>query len=151
MPSSSVGTVMAYMEIQATINRPAAEVFDYLVQPRNRPEWQSSLKEVRGAPAEPNEGATWTDVMSGPLGEATVEVTGFERPNLYQERVTSGMGDGEVTVRLEEAGTATDIRVAADMELKGWFRYVGPLLMPLMKRGFRDDLQRLGERLEQQR
>ena len=36
-------------------------VFDYLVDPRRRPEWQSSLRRVSEVDGEPRVGQTWVD------------------------------------------------------------------------------------------
>lgn len=55
---------------------PPAVAFGYLVDPRNRPAWQSSLRRVEGVDGLPRVGQTWTDVTVAGIrpAMATVEL-----------------------------------------------------------------------------
>jgi hypothetical protein len=67
---------------------PAEVAFDYLVDPANRPEWQSSLRRVEDVvPARPAVGQTWTDVTVPGLRPA-METTALDRPRTWTERGT---------------------------------------------------------------
>jgi len=69
---------------------PRPEVFAYLADPLNRPEWQASLKRVEvldeGAP---HVGQRWVDHVSvGP--PFRLQVTGLEPDRLWEERGSAG-------------------------------------------------------------
>ena len=82
---------------------PAAVAFDYLVDPRNRPEWQSSLRRVEDVVGEPGAGQTWTDVTTPGLRPA-MRTTVFERPRLWSESGTWRFVRAELTLRFDPAG-----------------------------------------------
>lgn len=139
---------MPRFTLHETVARSVEEVFDYVTQPRNRPEWQGSLKAVRDAPADVGKGTSWKDVLSGPFGEATVEIIEFERSQLYRERVASGAVNGTVTMSFEGHNGETRLTVTTELDMSGWTRYLKPILTPFMKREFKNDLVRLREILE---
>ena len=64
---------------------PAEVAFDYLVDPRHRPEWQSSLRRVEdvGAGA-PRVGQRWVDVTVVGL-RPRMETTVLDRPRIWTE------------------------------------------------------------------
>ena len=61
--------------------------FDYLADPRHRPEWQSSLARVEDVDGEPRVGQTWVDVTTPGLRPA-METTELDRPHRWTERGT---------------------------------------------------------------
>ena len=63
---------------------PAEVAFDYLVDPRNRPAWQSSLTRVEDVDGEPRVGQRWTDVTRPGLRPA-METTELDRPHRWSE------------------------------------------------------------------
>jgi len=66
---------------------PADVAFDYLVDPRNRPAWQSSLRRVEDVDGEPRVGQTWTDVTKPGLRPA-MTTTELDRPTRWTESGT---------------------------------------------------------------
>jgi hypothetical protein len=74
--------------------------FDYLVDPRNRPEWQSSLARVEDVVAEPAEGQTWTDVTR--LGvRPRMRTTAFKRPLEWSETGTWRRVSADLSLHLD--------------------------------------------------
>lgn len=64
---------------------PLEVAFDYLVDPHNRPEWQSSLRRVEAVDAgEPRVGQRWVDVTTPGL-RPQMETTILDRPNTWTE------------------------------------------------------------------
>jgi len=63
---------------------PAEVAFDYLVDPVNRPQWQSSLASVTDVRGEVGPGQTWTDVTKPGLRPA-MRTTAFDRPRAWSE------------------------------------------------------------------
>ena len=62
----------------------AERAFDYLVDPRNRPAWQSSLRSVAEVTGEPRVGQRWIDVTVPGL-RPRMETTVLERPTRWTE------------------------------------------------------------------
>ncbi|TIC80198.1 SRPBCC family protein [Nocardioides sp. GY 10127] len=99
---------------------PQDVAFDYLVDPANRPAWQSSLRAVTGVEGEPRVGQTWVDVTVPGLRPA-MRTTLLERPHLWAE---SGRWRG-VTATLDlaftpaAAGTACDVGFRFRIEALG--------------------------------
>ena len=58
--------------------------FDYLADPRHRPEWQSSLARVEDVDGEPRVGQTWVDVTRPGL-RPRMETTELDRPHRWTE------------------------------------------------------------------
>jgi uncharacterized protein YndB with AHSA1/START domain len=79
---------------------PREIAFDYLVDPRNRPEWQSSLARVEQVTGEPRAGQTWLDVTKVRV-HPQMQTTAYERPLVWSE---SGVWHGvsaDLTLRLD--------------------------------------------------
>ena len=94
--------------------------FDYLVDPRNRAEWQSSLRRVERVVGEPGAGQEWVDVTKPGL-RPRMTTTVFERGRRWAE---SGRWRG-VTADLELTFTETagGCEVGFDFDV----RLLGPL------------------------
>jgi hypothetical protein len=106
---------------------PAEVAFDYLVDPRNRPHWQSSLRRVELIDDVAEVGQRWVDVTS--VGaRPRMETTVLDRPERWTER---GAWRGVTAVlSLTFAPTRAGCRVAADFRVSaaGAARLLGPLL-----------------------
>ena len=79
---------------------PVEVAFDYIADPHNRPDWQSSLRRVEDVVGEPRPGQTWTDVTRPGLRPA-METTVLERPRLWAESGTWRFVRAELTLRFE--------------------------------------------------
>jgi len=89
---------------------PAEVAFDYLVDPRHRPQWQSSLRRVEDVDGDPRAGQTWTDVTKPGLRPA-MTTTELERPARWTESGTWRFVRAELTLRFEPVGEeACDVR-----------------------------------------
>ena len=75
--------------------------FDFLVDPRRRPEWQSSLRRVSEVDGEPRVGQTWVDETK-PGIKPRMQTTELDRPSRLlddEETVLCGAPlDGDVIV-----------------------------------------------------
>jgi uncharacterized protein YndB with AHSA1/START domain len=68
-----------------TFDVPVEVAFDYLVDPRNRPQWQSSLRRVELVDVgEPREGLRWVDVTRVGV-RAQMTLVDVNRPELWSE------------------------------------------------------------------
>ncbi len=104
-----------------TIDRPVAEVFDYMAHFENDMEWRNELLEIqRTSEAGEGEGATYRQRVQyeGFEGDALLEVTGFQ-PNrriAYRE-VGDLSAEGEYRFTAEDGHTR--VEVTEDIELQG--------------------------------
>ena len=117
---------------------PAEVAFDYLADPRNRPEWQPSLRAVELIDDDVEVGQRWVDVTRPGLRPAmrTVEL---DRPRVWAE--TGTWRGVEAFVRLRFTPDGAGCLVALDAKVEGY----GPLGRLLTRAGLlvgRGDLKR---------
>jgi len=77
------------------------QVFDYLVDPHHRPEWQSSLRRVSAVVGEPGPGQTWVDETKPGL-KPRMRTTGFDRPARWSESGTWRFVRADLTLVFED-------------------------------------------------
>ncbi|VFA81801.1 Polyketide cyclase / dehydrase and lipid transport [Gordonia paraffinivorans] len=96
---------------------PAPTVFDYLTDPRNRAQWQSSLRRVDDVAElgdRPGDvGTSWTDVTVVPGVAPRLEVTACEPPRLWREIGTWRSVDAVLTLEFDDRDGGTDVRAQA--------------------------------------
>lgn len=100
---------------------PAEVAFDYLVDPANRPEWQSSLASVTDVRGEIGVGQTWTDVTKPGLRPA-MRTTAYDRPRSWSEDGTWK----RVVAMLDLTFTPTGSPAAPTCDVGFRFRITGP-------------------------
>lgn len=120
----------------------AEPLFDYLSDPRRRPDWQASLSSVAHVQGQGELGTTWTDVTA--VGARPVlEVTGYERPRVWIER---GNWRGITAVlRLDLLPYGADrTRITATYAITGTGLFALPaaVLERLARPAITDDLRR---------
>jgi ligand-binding SRPBCC domain-containing protein len=144
-----------HIEESVVINRPPEEVFDYVANRENLPEWSAPIQEVRKETQGPlmEEGARYTTVAKflGRRFETPFEVIVHDRPRRHTDRSTGGPFPQEFTHIFEEVeGGGTRLTEVTDGEPGGFFRLAGPLLEIAGRRQFRADLDTLKDLLETQ-
>ncbi len=83
-------------------------VFDYFVDPRRRPEWQSSLRRVSEVDGEPCVGQTWVDETK--LGiKPRMRTTELDRPVRWSESGTWRFVRADLTLDLAETPTGCSV------------------------------------------
>ena len=136
------------------IDRPPEEVFSYVTNPENLPEWSNLVLEVRReTEGRLQEGERFTTVAKflGRRFETPFEVSDHEPHRRHSDRSRGGPFEQEYTYALEETGGGvTRLTYVAEGEPGGFFRLVGPLLERAGRRQFRADLQSLKDMLEAQ-
>ena len=85
---------------------PAEVAFDYLVDPANRPLWQSSLSRVEQVRGDIGVGQTWVDVTV-PRLRPRLETTELVRPRRWTERGTWRSFAATLTLTFEPVGPAS--------------------------------------------
>jgi uncharacterized protein YndB with AHSA1/START domain len=111
---------MTAVDFTATVDLPhdPKVAFTYLVDPRNRPEWQASLVSVRldGREDQPAVGMTWRDTLFVGV-KPRMEITELVPYRLFVER--GRWGGIEMLLELRFVATGTGCRLRAEGRLEG--------------------------------
>ena len=146
---------MHRVEESVVINRPPEEVFDYVANRENLPEWSSPILEVRKETAGEllEEGSRYTTVAKflGRRFETPFEVIVHDPPRRHTDRSLGGPFPQQFTHIFEEVeGGRTRLTEVTEGETGGFFRLAGALLEVASRRQFRADLETLKDLLEAQ-
>ena len=139
-------------EESVEIDRPPEEVFSYVANPENLPEWTNLVLEVRkDAEDQPHAGDRFSVVAKflGRRFETPFEVSAHEPPRHHSDRSTGGPFEQEYIYTFEQTGAGgTRITQVVETEPGGFFKLVGPLLERAGSRQLRTDLSNLKDLLE---
>jgi uncharacterized protein YndB with AHSA1/START domain len=144
-----------HVEAEITIERPRAEVFDYIARAEFLPEYVTDFAWVKqlseGAPAQ---GTEYGYQMVRGQVEGTFQWTQFSEPSKlawHGPPAKSGPGSMEPSGawELSEQGASTGVKPVMTPKPGGLFKLLSPLMSVGMKGGNARALQRLKQRLEQ--
>jgi uncharacterized protein YndB with AHSA1/START domain len=130
---------MVKNEKTITINRPIEEVFAYVSDLQNGPEWQNGLVEARRITEGPlGVGTKFTDVRKFPGGklESVVQCTTYEPNKKVVFKTITGSWPFEDTWIFESTAEGTRLTDRLDLHTSGWMR----LVVPLVASGLRRDM-----------
>jgi uncharacterized protein YndB with AHSA1/START domain len=143
------------VEESVEINRPLEEVFDYMANPENLPEWTELVVEVgdvrKSTSDQLQEGDTFTVVAKflGRKFEMPFERTSYEPNRRYTDRGTGGpVSNQEWRYTFEELAGGTRLRRVAEGEPGGFFKLADPIIERALRRQVRTDLDTLKDVLE---
>ncbi|NIJ12000.1 carbon monoxide dehydrogenase subunit G [Saccharomonospora amisosensis] len=122
---------MATIQGEIFIDRPPAEVFDVLADPRNEPRYNPRIvgvDKLTEGPVGVGSRFASTARTLGREGTMTVRLTGYDRPRLLTSTIHSASMDikGELTLRQAHGGTLA--RWRWDMRPHGLLAMAGPVL-----------------------
>lgn len=116
---------MYTIESSVYINRPPQEVFDYLADPTNQPEWQDGVESAEWtSEGPPGVGATMKTVTKflGRKIEAELEITSWDPPRQMGFKALNGPIPFENTTILKAQGDGTLVTQHAEGEFGGFFK-----------------------------
>src|SRR5262245_27248888 len=125
---------MITTHVTVQIDRPIEEVFDFVADPANFPQWAGALvKESRLTSDGPvGVGTTFrqVNVLMGRRFVSEMRVVMYERPSRYEYVTTSGPIHfaGHYTFVPTEDGKGTRFTSVDESEPSGLLRYIEPLL-----------------------
>ena len=112
--------------ISVSIDRTQEDVFDYVTDPANDAQWQSSVQSSEWASQPPHGvGSTQNSVLKflGRKIDSTVEVTAWDRPNNYGFKVIEGPVPFQGVVGLTTSGeSGTELTMEIEAEFGGFFK-----------------------------
>jgi uncharacterized membrane protein len=137
-----------HLEQTVHINRPAADVFDFLLDLSNHPRVAGGIKAVRGVEDGPlalGRRYSQTSTILGQTIDVAVEVISCERGRELGLKAVSGLLPITRTFRLDALSEgATDLTFAVDAEPTKGMR----LMMPIVERTAREQITTTLERLK---
>ena len=141
-------------EAGVEIERPVEEVFEYVTDPENLPEWASLVIEVRdvriATPDLLREGDKFTAVAKflGRRFETPCEVTDYLPNRQFSFRSTGGPVRQKFTYTFEPTLEGTRFTQSVEVEPGTFFRLAGPLFEAAGRRQINNDLETLRDLLE---
>ena len=122
---------MIKVEHSVTINKPAADVFAYIVDPANTVKYDDELLESKLlTPGPIAVGSVITDKRKfiGREMDSELKVTAYEPNSRFALKVTKGPVPFEITYTLSAAGGGTQLNVKAEGEPGGFFKLAGGMV-----------------------
>jgi uncharacterized membrane protein len=144
---------MITVENSIEIRHPVETVFAFVSDPRQLPQWQAAVQEVRVTPdGPPAVGTRVTQVVSflGVKLAPTAEITALEPNRSFSFKGTSGPLSVEGTSRFEATSEGTRLSSTFQMEPGRLFKVAGLVFASQLKKQSEADLQRLKALLEAQ-
>lgn len=142
---------MFKFEISMHVNRPVAEVFNYLTDPSKMPEWNSIVEAAKPSDTPIRKG-TKLQQKARFLGrkiESTIEVTELETNKKFVQR-----GDKPfpvlITSTFEAEDGGTKVVASAEAEPGGFFKVGEPIVARIAKHQVQASLETAKELLEAQ-
>ena len=127
-------------------------VFDYMTNPENLRDWQTSKTRVEvltdGPPRAGFRVREWTKVPGRKEFEQVVEFTQFERPTRLHTHIVEGPQPIDGTWTLTPIDGRTRVDFLAQGALRGPMRIVGPIVKTMVDRQFRTYHENLRRNVE---
>lgn len=144
---------MISIESSELIRRPADQVFAFVSDIRNDPQWHTDILEAEydaSGPSEPRAGATFRTRFKPFMGqtEGAGTVTEYEPPRRVVLTQQTGNMKPVLTLTVEPDGGGSRITRRLDMEPKGMLRIMAPFTVGMMRKrnaGFLANLRRVLE------
>jgi uncharacterized membrane protein len=133
-------------ELEVRIARPVAEVFAYVSEVTNLPDWQESAVEAEWI--EPPFRFRERRSFLGRTAELQLEVTAYEQDRRFDVKALLGPVCFEIGHEFSPAGGGTLLQVTAEAATGGAMRFAAALAKKQAERQFRSDLERLKDVLE---
>ena len=133
-------------DLEVRIARPVADVFAYLTDVRNVPEWQESALSAEWI----EEGKRFRERRSflGRSAELELEVSEFEPDRRIDVRTMKAPVPLEIHHTFAAVDGGTQLKLTAEAKLSGALRFAGGMAKSQAERQFRNDLQHLKDLLE---
>jgi hypothetical protein len=128
---------MARIEGEIWIGRPVEEVFDYVADQSNEPQYNPQMvRAEKITPGPIGRGTRFRSAVAsrGRTADMLIECTGYERPRRFESTTTMAQAVIRYTLMFEPAGAGTRMRWAGQVRPKGVLRLLGPVITWLGRR-----------------
>ena len=134
-----------------TVNRPVAEVWDFISNFENATRWSRGVLEAGQTSDGPLDvGSTLQTVVKafGRRRTADYLVTEYEPNRAFAFEVTSGPMTSRARYSVEPAGAGTRLTASGEADATGPYKLLAPILVRTLKRHSQDDLANVKRILE---
>jgi uncharacterized protein YndB with AHSA1/START domain len=128
---------MARLEGELVINRPVDEVFDFVADERNEPRYNPRIRRAEKLSPGPIGPRTRFHAEAATLGRMTgmtIEYTGYERPRRLASSIRMAAADIVGTLRFDPVPGGTRMGWSWEMRLRGPYRLLAPIIVPVGRR-----------------
>jgi uncharacterized membrane protein len=142
---------MIKIETSVQINRPLEEVFAFVTDIDNLPQWAGPVTEAKQISEGPiGVGTTQTQSAQflGRQMETTQEVTEYVLNKTVATKSTSGPLPMAIHYFFEPVGNGTKVKFEAELDAKGFFKLAEPIAGRMLQRQTAADAETLKEILE---
>ena len=122
---------MIRIEGEIVIDRPAAEVFDFVVDERNEPSYNPRIVAAEKLSPGPIGRGTQFRAESAAMGRTVpmvIEITAYERPRRFASSIRMSAADIEGTLTFDPLAGGTRMRWAWEVRLRGWSKLMTPII-----------------------
>ena len=127
---------MPTAEHKGVVERPPRDVFDYLCEGTNNPEWRAGVLKVEPTSISGGLGDTYREVLSGPRGRHLLSyyrITEYDRPRRLAFEVTAGPARPTGIFELAEPRSGTTrLRFVLELRPRGLMRLMAPAIWAVM-------------------
>jgi uncharacterized membrane protein len=144
---------MIKVENSVVISRPVDEVFEFVSNIENLPQWAGPVLEAKQTSDGPIRVGTKQTQVAQFLGrriETSHEVTEYEPNKKLSTKTTSGPLPMEMHCILEPAEEGTRVSLEGNVEAGGFFKLAEPIVGRMLKRQTTSDAANLKDLLEAQ-
>jgi hypothetical protein len=116
---------------EIVINRPVTEVFDYVADQSNEPQYNPRMvraEKITGGPVRRGTQFRSAVASMGRPAEMLIECTACDRPNLLATITTMDKAEISYALSFEPASSGTRMRWSGQVRPKGTLRLLGPLI-----------------------
>lgn len=120
---------------QTRIECPVEEVFDYIADLANEPEWNPDASNVtRTSDGPVGLGTVWEEDFRR-VGHYVTTIDAYERPSVLSFDARNPRTDAHVRFDFAAAGDgATGVSCVVELTMKGGMRFVEPLMAPMIRK-----------------
>ena len=142
---------MFTFEKRIFIDRTSQEVFDFVSDPANDNKWKNTAGSSEWtSEGPPGVGSTIrsVDKFLGRKMESTFEITAWDPPNRYGQKVVSGSVPFEYTIKFDSMESGTQLTVSGAAEPGGFFKIAEGLVGKQLEKQIVSDFNALKLALE---
>lgn len=142
---------MVSFDKEITIERPLQEVFDYVSDPANDPEWRTDVEVSEWSSEGPPVVGSISRSVSKFLGrkmETSAEITSWDPPNHFAFKSVGGPFPFEFSVSLEAQGGNTRASFHGQADVGGFFKLAEGLVAKQTQKQFDKEFEALKVLLE---
>ena len=144
---------MARIEESVVIKRPVDQVFAYVTNIKNLPQWESAILEAeQTSPGQMGIGTTFRGANRAMCRRMvwTSKVTEYEPNKKWGETISSGSMLIEEHLTFDPADGGTKFTILYDMKVGGFLKLLSPMVVSSMRKEIKKSLSNLKTILEAQ-